>query len=215
VSRRRSVATLVGMAALVVGLALLVAVIASFAASRCDGGEASTGTLAMRSDAVTDQTRGTTVPRVHRAHRPSRPVRIQIPAIGVDAPIVPLGLDPDRMLQVPRNFGDAGWWTGGARPGEAGPAIIVGHIDSHTGPAVFFRIGELGRGAAIIVVRRDRSRARFTVIGSERYPKSDFPTARVYGPTAEPALRLITCSGAFDRASGHYVDNTVVYAAGG
>jgi hypothetical protein len=181
--------------------------------SRCgDGGEARTGELALRVNPVTDQARGTTVPRARRARRPARPVRIEVPSIGVAAPVIPLGLNPDRTLQVPSDFGDAGWWSGGPRPGEPGPAVIVGHVDSHTGPAVFFRIGELGRGAAIVVVRRDGSRARFAVVGREQYPKDEFPTARVYGRTPRATLRLITCSGAFDRASGHYLDNTVVYA---
>jgi sortase (surface protein transpeptidase) len=139
-------------------------------------------------------------------------VGIEIPTIGVDAPIVPLGLNADRTLQVPRDFGDAGWWAGGARPGERGPAIVAGHVDSYTGPAVFFRIRELRGGDAIVIVRRDGSHARFTVLGTEEYPKADFPTARVYGPTAGPTLRLVTCSGTFDHASGHYLDNTVVYA---
>jgi Sortase domain len=214
VNRRRTLPALIGLTILVVGLVLLAAVIGAFAASRCggDGGEARAGKLAMHIDATGNQARGTTVPRARRAHRPARPVRIDIPTIGVDAPLVPLGLNADRTLRVPRDFGDAGWWTGGARPGERGPAVIAGHVDSYTGPAVFYRIRELRRGDAIVVVRRDGSRARFTVLGSEEYPKAHFPTARVYGATAGPTLRLITCSGTFDRASGHYVDNAVVYA---
>jgi sortase family protein len=210
VNRRRSAAALAGVATLLVGLALLAAALGAFAVSRCgDGGEARNGDLAMRVDAGTDHARA--APR-RRGHRPARPVRIQIPAIGVDAPIVPLGLNPDRTLEVPTDFADTGWWTGGPRPGERGPAVIVGHVDSHTGPAVFFRVGELQAGATIIVTRRDGSRARFSVLGSERYAKAHFPTARVYGPTRGATLRLITCSGTFDRASGHYLDNTVVYA---
>jgi hypothetical protein len=211
----RRVHALLGLAALLVGLVLLAAVVGAFAASRCgDGGEARTGHLAMELDAVTDGGRVVTAPRGHRPHRPAWPVGIELPTIGVHAPMVPLGLNADRTLEVPSDFGDAGWWTGGARPGERGPAIIAGHVDSHTGPAVFFRIRELRRGDAIIVDRRDGSRARFTVLGSEEYPKAHFPTARVYGRTAGPTLRLVTCSGDFDRDSGHYVDNTVVYAAG-
>jgi hypothetical protein len=210
VSRRRTLPLVLGLAALVVGLVLLAAVVGAFAASRCGGGEAEAGQLAMRTDAGGAQTRGATAPRV--AHRASRPVGLRIPAIGVDAPVIPLGLNADRTLQVPRDFGDTGWWSGGARPGDPGPTIIVGHVDSYTGPAVFFRVRDLRPGDAIVVLRRDGSRARFTVQGSEEYPKARFPTARVYGPTRGATLRLITCSGAFDRASGHYLDNTVVYA---
>jgi hypothetical protein len=206
VSRRRALTALAGAAALLVGIALLAAAVGALAVSRCgDGGEARNGELAMR----IDQARAAP-PR--RGHRPARPVRIEIPSIGVDAPIVPLGLNPDRTLAVPSDFGDAGWWTGGPRPGERGPAVIVGHVDSYTGPAVFFRIDDLPPGARIAVVRRDGTRARFVVLGSERYPKQRFPTARVYGRTRDAQLRLITCSGVFDRASGHYLDNTVVYA---
>jgi hypothetical protein len=148
------------------------------------------------------------------AHDVARPTRVVIPAIGVNAPVVPLGLDDAGALDVPRDFAHTGWWTGGAWPGERGPAVIAGHVDSHTGPAVFFRLGELRRGDPVIVERADGSRVGFIVEGSGRYPKARFPTAAVYGPTAMPGLRLITCSGRFDRASGHYHDNTVVYATG-
>jgi Sortase domain len=211
VSRHRTLPALLGVAALILGIALLAAVVGAFAASRCgDGGEARSGDLAMQIDG---RPLTTIAQRHERAHRPSRPVRVQIPAIGVDAPVIPLGLNADRSLQVPADFADAGWWSGGPRPGEDGPAIIAGHVDSYTGPAVFFRIPELQPGATIVVVRRDGSRARFTVERSEQYAKARFPTARVYGPTPGPTLRLITCSGEFDRSTGHYLDNTVLYAA--
>lgn len=154
-----------------------------------------------------------TVPE-RRAHRAALPVRLDIPAIGVRARLVRLGLDAAGALEVPADFRTAGWWSGGARPGERGPAVIAAHVDSRTGPAVFFRLGELRRGDVATVVRADGSRARFTVERSARYPKARFPTARVYGGTRRPALRLITCSGTFDRASGHYLDNTVVFARG-
>jgi sortase (surface protein transpeptidase) len=147
------------------------------------------------------------------ARRASAPVRIEIPSIRVDAPLIGLGLDAHRALEVPKRFDVAGWWTGGTRPGERGPAVIAGHVDSKTGPAVFYELGELRRGAAVIVRRRDGTSVRFTVQGSARYAKDHFPTARVYGPTRRPALRLITCSGQFDHSTGHYLDNTVVFAS--
>jgi hypothetical protein len=150
--------------------------------------------------------------RAAKAGRAARPVRIEIPAIGVRAPVILLGLNPDRTLEVPTDFGDTGWWTGGARPGERGPAVIAGHVDSRTGPAVFYRLRELRAGDGVIVVRRDGTRVRFAVQRSGQYPKDDFPTAAVYGPTRGPTLRLITCGGDFDASTGHYVDNTVVYA---
>jgi sortase (surface protein transpeptidase) len=150
--------------------------------------------------------------RKRRAVRAPRPVRIVIPAIGVRAPVVPLGVDRAGALEVPRDVSKTGWWTGGARPGERGPAVIAGHVDSQAGPAVFFRLGDLRRGDAISVDRADGSRVWFHVARSAHHPKARFPTAKVYGPTGKPALRLITCSGAFDRTTGHYRDNTVVYA---
>jgi hypothetical protein len=147
-----------------------------------------------------------------RDRRPRRPVRVTIPAIGVDAPVIPLGLDADRALEVPERFDVAGWWSGGARPGERGPAVIVAHVDSYTGPAVFFRLRSLRPGARIVVADRAGRRRRFVVQRVAEYSKAAFPTRRVYGTTARPTLRLITCSGAFDRSTGHYVDNTVVFA---
>lgn len=152
-------------------------------------------------------------PRATRAGRAARPVRVQIPSIGVDAPLISLGLDRTGALEVPARFDQVGWWAGGSRPGERGPAVIVGHVDSRTGPAVFFKLRALRRGDAVVVRRRDGTSVRFIVRSSERYPKDRFPTARVYGPTRRPELRLITCSGTFDRSTGHYLDNTVVYAA--
>jgi sortase (surface protein transpeptidase) len=151
-------------------------------------------------------------PRPERRERGAVPVRVEVPSIGVDAPVIKLGLNPDRSLEVPTDYGDTGWWTGGPRPGEPGPAVIVGHVDSKSGPAVFYRLNELQRGDEIVVVGHDGSRVKFTVEGSERYPKDEFPTARVYGHTDRPTLRLITCGGDFDSSTGHYVDNTVVYA---
>ena len=147
----------------------------------------------------------------HRRPAP-RPVRIQIPAIGVRARVIRLGLNPDHTLQVPRNFADTGWWAGGTSPGDRGPAVIAGHVDSYTGPAVYYRLKQLRRGDQIRIVRRNGSVVRFTVQGLRTYPKAHFPTKRVYGPTPKPTLRLITCSGTFDRATGHYLDNTVVFA---
>jgi hypothetical protein len=139
-------------------------------------------------------------------------VRIQIRAIGVDAPLIRLGLDAKGALEVPKRFDQAGWWTGGAKPGERGPAVIAGHVDSKTGPAEFYEIPRLRRGDVVNIGGRVGSSVRFTVQGSARYRKDRFPTARVYGPTRRPTLRLITCSGVFDRSSGHYLDNTVVFA---
>jgi hypothetical protein len=155
---------------------------------------------------------GPRAPRPAKARRIGRPVHLQIPAAGVDARVIRLGLNADGTLEVPRRFQDTGWWSGGARPGEPGPAVIAGHVDSHTGPAVFFRLGRLRRGDVVRVIDRRGTVVRFAVQRVAHYSKSHFPTRAVYGATPKPVLRLITCSGDFDRATGHYVDNTVVYA---
>jgi sortase (surface protein transpeptidase) len=140
------------------------------------------------------------------------PARVEVPAIGVDAPIIALGLDPAGALEVPEDFAETGWWTGGPEPGEQGPAIIAGHIDSPRGPAVFYRLLELQPGDVVRVTRADGSRVEFTVRRTEQHAKAAFPTEIVYAPTTGSELRLITCGGAFDRSSGHYVDNVIVFA---
>jgi len=190
------------------GLALIAAASAWLATSRAGGDPPAHLTVPLA--AVTPA--ATVRPHATPRRRAAVPVRIEIDAIGVSAPVIRLGLNPDGTLEVPTRFGDTGWWTGGARPGERGPAVIAGHVDSRSGPAVFFRLDRLRARDAIVVVLRDGSRVRFLVQRTARYRKAAFPTAAVYGPTRLPTLRLITCSGAFDAASGHYVDNTVVYA---
>jgi hypothetical protein len=140
------------------------------------------------------------------------PVRVIIPTIGVSAPIVDLALNLDGTLEVPPGFLEAGWYTGSSVPGEPGPAVIVGHVDSLSGPAVFYRLRELTPGATVAVrVSREGLRP-FVVTGVAEYPKSAFPSEAVYGPTSRPTLRLITCGGRFDFSTGHYVDNVVVFA---
>jgi sortase (surface protein transpeptidase) len=139
-------------------------------------------------------------------------VRLTIPAIGVATPLVRLGLEPGGAMAVPADFGRAGWFAGGPAPGQVGPAVIAGHVDSRTGPAVFYRLRELRPGQAVVVERADGTRLRFLVSGARSYPKAAFPTAEVFGPVPEAELRLITCSGDFDRARGSYRDNLVVSA---
>jgi hypothetical protein len=148
-----------------------------------------------------------------KAKRPRGP-RVVIPAIGVSARVVSLGLNPDRSLEVPTNFATVGWWSGGSAPGERGrPAVLTGHVDSReTGPAVFYRLRELDSGDEVRFIRRDRSVVRFVVDRLEQHPKADFPTAEVYGSTQRPVLRLITCGGTFNDATGHYRDNLIAFA---
>jgi sortase (surface protein transpeptidase) len=143
---------------------------------------------------------------------PSPPLRLEIPAIGVSSPLVRLGFNPDGTMQVPGDFQVAGWFTGGPQPGQLGPAVIAGHVDSRTGPAVFYRLRDLRPGDQIRVVRADRLVVRFQVESLARYPKRSLPDEAVYGATTAPALRLITCAGTFDRARHSYRDNLVVSA---
>jgi sortase (surface protein transpeptidase) len=145
--------------------------------------------------------------------RPVTPVEVRIPAIGVAAPVMALGLNDDRTLEVPEAFDHAGWWTGGARPGQAGPAVVVGHVDSHAGPAVFHRLRDLRPGDRVALRGRDGRVVRFVVDRLEQHPKNGFPTHAVYGDTPQPTLRLITCGGAFDRSARSYTDNVIVYAS--
>ena len=124
-----------------------------------------------------------------------------------------LGRNHDGTIEVPGDWERAGWYRRGPRPGQAGPAVILGHVDSTSGPAVFSRLGELDVGDEIRIDRADGSVVTFVVDRVERHAKTRFPTDDVYLPTLQPTLRLVTCGGAFDAVSGHYVDNVVVFAA--
>jgi hypothetical protein len=147
----------------------------------------------------------------------SAPVTVSIPAIGVRSDIVRLGQQSDGSMEVPAvgpDYDKAGWYRYSPMPGSRGPAIIVGHLDSAAaGPSVFFRLGSLRPHDRVRITRVDGLIVVFEVDTVGRYPKSDFPSRLVYGNTSYAALRLITCGGRFDRASGHYVDNVVVTAS--
>jgi sortase (surface protein transpeptidase) len=140
------------------------------------------------------------------------PVRVRVPVIGVDSELLRLGTDPAGVLVPPDDPDRAGWFTGGAVPGDVGPAVVAGHVDSVEGPAVFARLLELDPGDEVVVEREDGTTARFTVTGVGRHPKDGFPTEAVYGPTPRAELRLVTCGGDFDRSRGSYLDNVVVTA---
>jgi sortase (surface protein transpeptidase) len=148
---------------------------------------------------------------VDREAAPPRAIRI--PAIGVSAPVIPLGLNADGTMQTPQSFSVTGWYKPWHEPGERGTSVITGHVDSVSGPAVFYRLRDLRRGNIIRIARADGSVVRFRVEGLERWPKAEFPTRRVFRRTRTATLRLVTCSGNFDASTGHYVDNTIVYAA--
>jgi sortase (surface protein transpeptidase) len=135
-----------------------------------------------------------------------------IPAIGVNSSLVDLHLNTAGVLVPPTSYTVAGWYAAGPAPGQPGPAVIAGHIDSTSGPAVFYRLSDLRAGDEVDVDLSDGTVARFTVNAVQQYSKGAFPTAAVYGPVPGSALRLITCGGSFDYSVHSYRDNTVVYA---
>ncbi len=142
----------------------------------------------------------------------SPPVRVQIPAIGVDSTLVDLGLNPDGTMEVPVDGTTAGWYTRAPTPGERGPAVIAAHVDWQGERGVFYQLSKLQTGDKVSVQRRDGSTAHFVIDKVAEYPKNEFPTEQVYGDLAYPGLRLITCGGDLDRKAHSYLDNIVVYA---
>jgi hypothetical protein len=143
----------------------------------------------------------------------AKPASLTIPSIGVRAgSIADLGLTPAGELEVPGDATTVGWFTGAPSPGEVGPAVLAAHVDYKHVPGAFSRLKDLRDGEQVRVGRSDGRTAVFTVYRVEAYAKAGFPTDGVYGDTADPELRLITCGGAFDRASGNYLDNVVAFA---
>lgn len=222
--------------ALVMALAIGVVLLGGSGSDGDDGGGSdrvatgSDGDSASNSDGDSDAGAATAgesasgeVPSVERPARPvnapvlldvapSSPVSVEIPSLGVTSTLEDLAIAPDGVLGAPTDFAKAGWFTEGPQPGQAGPAVIAGHVDSRAGPAVFFRLSEVQPGAVVLVHREDGSTVTFSVVETEQYPKDAFPSSKVYGPTPGPELRLITCGGVFDAARHSYRDNIVVYA---
>ncbi|AIG79802.1 peptidase C60 [Amycolatopsis japonica] len=142
------------------------------------------------------------------------PVSIDVPKIEAKSSLIPLGLNADNTIEVPpvtRPL-QAGWYVNGPTPGEVGPSVILGHVDGNKQKGIFFRLKELAPGDKVSVARKDGTTAEFAVTKVERVAKDKFPTDAVYGDTAEPELRLITCGGVFDKASRNYLDNIIVFA---
>ncbi|HEY0168741.1 MAG TPA: class F sortase [Jatrophihabitans sp.] len=153
-------------------------------------------------------TRGPLLPR-------SAPVRLEIPQIQVSSDLVQLGLNPDQTVQVPplAKNSPAGWYKYSPTPGQQGPAVLLGHVDSvEYGPGIFFKLGGLRPGATLTVTRSDNTAAVFRVDRVVSYRKDQFPTLEVYGNTDSAQLRLITCGGAFDDESHSYENNIVAFA---
>jgi sortase (surface protein transpeptidase) len=144
----------------------------------------------------------------------AEPAELSIPKIGANSTLVGLGLGADNTVEVPpvSTPMQAGWFTGGPRPGEPGPAVILGHVNGNGKPGIFDRLHELTVGDEILIQRTDGTTARFTVRKVDEVPKAQFPTDAVYGDTAGPELRLITCGGSFDRTAHSYRDSVIVYA---
>jgi hypothetical protein len=138
---------------------------------------------------------------------------VRIPTLGVDAPVGPVGTAADGTVEVPTRWEDVGWFDEGARPGEDGPAVLLGHVDSKAGPAVFARLPQAPPGTVVEVAGDGGAVSRWRVERTEQHPKTRFPTEAVYLPALRPELRLVTCGGEFDRSTGHYRDNVVVYAS--
>ncbi len=141
-----------------------------------------------------------------------RPSSLTVQAIGVRSAVIPIGIDGTRAIQVPKRADVVGWWSGGSAPGEPGPTVLVGHFDSKTAAGVFARLKEVTVGDLIVASQTDGALYTYYVTEIEHLSKSAFPTERVYGRTADSTLRLVTCGGKFDRKTGHYVENTIVYA---
>lgn len=151
------------------------------------------------------------VPGPARTAPVPRPVYLIIPAIGVRTRLIRLGNTATGAMAVPGTTKVAGWYTQSPRPGAIGPAVIAGHVDSYHGPGIFFRLHLLRPGDRAFVVRANRTLAVFQITSVQLYRKSRFPFQAVYGPVPYPALRLITCGGAFDYSTGSYLSNVVAY----
>ena len=201
------------LAGFVVGTVLCAGGVSAAAFGLVSGTRAHAGATVIPASVTTAEPRlsyGHGIPALAR----SVPVRIQIPAIGVSALVMKLGKNPDGTVQVPplADHNVTGWYRYGPAPGQPGPAVILGHVDSATGISVFYHLKDLRRGDRIYITLADGKVAAFAVDGVQKAAKDAFPTAAVYAKDGYPGLRLITCGGPFDQATGHYLDNIVIYA---
>jgi len=186
----------------------IVAVLLLAAATGCGGDPAS---LSGSATVQGPQAVAASPTAVVRAH--ATPAALEIPAIGVNTgELVDLGLTPSGAMEVPDDAATAGWFALSPVPGEAGPTVVAAHVDYKKVPGVFARLHEMKAGDTAVVRRADGTPVRFVAYRVERFAKNAFPTQDVYGNTAGPELRLITCGGSFDQAAGHYRDNVVVFA---
>ena len=184
---------------------LAVATVATGWALRHDTNGPSSTTSAPADD-PTGLATGPTGPAAH-------PTGIRIRSIDVDATVRPMGLRPDQTVEVPENPDNVGWYSLGSRPGQAGSAVLLGHVDSIHGPAVFAALRTLSPGALVDVGSSDGSTTRFEVTRSATYPNDRFPARKVYRTTGRPRITLVTCGGSYDASRGGYQANVVVYAS--
>ncbi len=143
--------------------------------------------------------------------RPEVPLTLSIPSIGVNTSIEHVGLDKEKRMDVPKDPDNVAWYNLGPRPGEQGNAVIAGHLDSTTGPAVFYKLDQLKEGDELFVTASDQKQYRFVVTGKSAYPENEFPLQEVFGPSDIPRLNLITCKGTFNKAIKSYSHRTVIY----
>lgn len=168
---------------------------------------------AARADVAADSGRGPAVAVRQVPSRVAPPVTLAVPALHLAERLIGLRKNRNGTLQVPADPARAGWYSEGPAPGDPGPAVIVGHVDSYRGPAVFAKIKTLHKGDLIRIRRADGTLVTFQVGLVQTYSKRSFPTQLVYGGNGRPSLRLVTCGGAFDDVSRHYLSNTVVFAS--
>lgn len=142
----------------------------------------------------------------------ARPARLDIAAVGIGSTLDPLDQLANGEVEAPPRWGVAGWYSGGARPGETGPAVIAGHVDSPDGPSVFADLTQVRPGDVVTVTDVAGEQHRFRVDRTQVAPRDRFPTRAVYGPTPDAQLRLITCDGPYVASAGGYQDNFIVYA---
>lgn len=143
---------------------------------------------------------------------PSEPTELSIPDVAIQTPLLTVGRNVDNTIEVPSSYETAGWYRHSPTPGEIGPTIIVGHVDSYRGPAVFWRLSQLRPSQLVNIKRADGQTITYQVTEVKQFDQNNFPTNDVYGNISHAGLRLITCGGVYDRATNHYTHNTVVYA---
>ncbi|MVZ99270.1 class F sortase [Actinomadura sp. LD22] len=200
------------------GCAVAGVLLAGLLISACGGGDghaASSPSAPKSAPAASATPGGTTAASNVSSLAPSEPTKITISRIGVSAPVGQIGLLPGGRIQEPplSRPNLAGWYKEGPTPGEVGPAVILGHVDANKKAAVFFRLKELKPGDKIQIGRKDGTTATFTVERTQRVNKDAFPHRKVFGESLDhPALRLVTCGGAFDPKAGHYTENLIVYS---